>query len=282
MRYGRELSLKTWDDAKRYLGALGSGWLYRGHGDAAWGLQSTLERNKGLLTASAAEDVVLRRFKRNAHSYLQPHHVPNDTLEWLALMQHHGAPTRLLDWTASPYVAAFFAFEEVVAAAGTCAIWAVDGSWCRLQGAQFIREKRSADIAALYAEGPTTWESEHFDEIFGSKPLPVVMPVEPYRRNERLTMQNGTFLCPGDVDRGFEGNFEGYDSSVIERHLIKIELPKSLREETLRDLRIMNITRATLFPGIDGFAQSLRHAPLLMEGPARLLAHLTKNAPRSA
>lgn len=276
MQYGSERSLKSWEEVKTFLKELDSAWLFRGHADAAWGLQSTLDRHKGLLSASAAEEIIFRRFTRNAHGYLQAHHVPNETLEWLALMQHHGAPTRLLDWTTSPYVAAFFALEEVTDPTTTCAIWAIDGAWCRKQGAQIIREKRSVEIASAYTDGPTTWRPEHFDEVFRGKPLPVIMPVEPYRRNERLTIQSGTFLCPGDVDSGFEGNFEGYDSSVIDKHLVKIEMSASSRETALRDLKLMNITRATLFPGIDGFAQSLRHAPLLLESPALLAPRIKK------
>ncbi len=274
MRHGIERSLKSWDDVRRFLQNLGSGWLFRGHGNAAWSLQPTLERLKGVLSASAAEEMIFRRFTRNAYGYLQAHLVPNDTLEWLALMQHHGAPTRLLDWTTSPYVAAFFAFEEVTDPSGTCAVWALDGAWCRRQGAQIIREMRSAEIASVHADGPATWRSEHFDEVFRGKPLPVVMPVEPFRRNERLTIQSGTFLCSGDVDRGFEANFEGYDISVIDKHFLKIEIGASLRDSVLRDLKVMNITRATLFPGIDGFAQSLRHAPLLLETPAMVASRI--------
>ena len=51
-------------------------------------------------------------------------HVPEweDDFQWLALMQHHGAPTRLLDFTWSPYVAAFLALERAV---DDAAVWAI-------------------------------------------------------------------------------------------------------------------------------------------------------------
>src|SRR5216684_3693164 len=63
------------------------------------------------------------RHTDQAHLFLA--HVPDDadSFHWLALMQHHGAPTRLLDFTWSPYVAAFFALER---ATSDAAIWAIN------------------------------------------------------------------------------------------------------------------------------------------------------------
>ena len=61
---------------------------------------------------AAQEERILRIFKRKAHHFLSAGPLPDDDFEWLALMQHHGAPTRLLDFTWSPYVAAFFALQR--------------------------------------------------------------------------------------------------------------------------------------------------------------------------
>ena len=81
--------------------------------------------------------------------------VPTNLLEIFALMQHHGAPTRLLDLTHSAYVACFFAIENAFDESGNC----------------------------------------FYDET-----LRLVLPVEPYKRHLRLTIQQGLFLCPGDVN----------------------------------------------------------------------------------
>jgi hypothetical protein len=82
-----------------------------------------------------------------------------------------------------------------------------------------------------------------------------VAPIQPFRMNERLTIQQGLFLCPAKVGSTFEENLEaiGIASTKIE----KLLFPVNLREEILAELNKMNITRASLFPGIDGFAQSL-------------------------
>jgi len=80
----------------------GAQWVFRGQGNHSWGLTSSLERqvtNLGL-DQSDAPDIergLLRRFKRQCHQYVDSVPRDNERLEWMALMQHHGAPTRILD-----------------------------------------------------------------------------------------------------------------------------------------------------------------------------------------
>lgn len=260
--------LKTWQQIKQRLLSYGSGWVFRGHSDASWRLSSTLERYCKPFTPSVGEELLSRRFKRNAYSYLRAAEIPVDDVEWLALMQHHGAPTRLLDWTTSPFVAALFALEEATNEKGTSAVWAVDAAWCRDQGSRIISDSIGKPVPE-----DITWPRE-FHALVIEQKLRFVMPVEPFRRNARLTIQNGTFLFPGDINAGFEANFSSYDQSVIKQHILKIEVPSSLRQEVLQDLNLMNINRATLFPGIDGFAQSLKSTTMLLERPEQLAQKL--------
>ena len=140
----------------------------------------------------------MREFERRAHHYIQ--NPPEDTedLEWLALMQHHGAPTRLLDWTKSPYVAAFFAAEP--AERGTdFAIWAIDRDAIIEAAFAIIHNDLPTDssrnistFVAYYRQifREQTWGHRHF----------FVAPIEPFRMNERLTIQQGLFLCPKHLD----------------------------------------------------------------------------------
>src|SRR5215831_16215491 len=96
---------------------------FRGHGDAPQLLHASIERVAS--KPGIAEEYIEREFKRRAHHYLADLPNEDEDLEWLALMQHYGAPTRLLDWTRSAYVAAFFAADGA-SSPNAFAVWAVD------------------------------------------------------------------------------------------------------------------------------------------------------------
>src|SRR6266700_5363631 len=84
-----------------------SDFVYRGVADVSWGLQTSLKRLGGAYCM--VEKPLLRSFKK----YAEPGSIPADTLWFrLAVAQHHGLPTRLLDWTVAPKVAAHFATAE--------------------------------------------------------------------------------------------------------------------------------------------------------------------------
>lgn len=87
-------------------------WIFRGHSDCKWQLWPSLERLDPQLDWEAAEGDLLRNFQAKARLYADD--VPGDgqRVEWLGLMQHHGLPTRLLDFTYSPFVATYFALRE--------------------------------------------------------------------------------------------------------------------------------------------------------------------------
>jgi hypothetical protein len=235
-------------------------WVFRGQRDSKWGLVTTLERSVQRLRTGRdlprLEGGLLRRFKRQAHHYL-PESPPDDSwLEWLALMQHYGAPTRLLDWTYSFFVGLHFA---VLDAEASSALWALDSTWAGervkalLPPAAWDRVEKDPNLSspetfvALFA-GPSGHRTR------------LVCPVNPYRLNQRLAIQQGTFLCPGDVSAGFESNLAGlFPDAKANGRLIKcvISLNRSEREDVMRRLFRMNVTSTSLFPGLDGFARSL-------------------------
>src|SRR4051794_3793588 len=260
--------------AKDLLGELADyrepGWIFRGHADHRWILETTIRRrvarleDDGIGTGFAAdtEKFMLEEFQRRAHQY-QRHlrQMPRDVykLEWLALMQHHGAPTRLLDWTKSPYVGAFFAVADAAPQTDS-AIWVIDALALKGKAVAMLKNTRH-DLEDLSADSHLE-SPENFDRIFLAD-VPewqsVIAPIEPFTTDERLTIQQGLFLCsttlywPLEMTLKHMIETEPSGRPEIRRLVIRSEA----RLDLLRELHRMNISQATLFPGLEGFARSL-------------------------
>ena len=98
----------------------------------------------------------------------------------------------------------------------------------------------------------------------------IVIPVTPYRFNERMSIQQGIFMFPTNMAVSFEDNLLGMFEIMAPEpinwltdywnkcSIIKLTIPAMFHKEILEDLHSMNITAASLFPGLDGFARSLR------------------------
>jgi hypothetical protein len=107
-----ELKIKSFADLhtalKKYSGKIV---IYRGVTNANYKLIPKLGRLKCKSGDILKEEkTILRLFKEQSRPYLD--FIPSNDWEWLALAQHHGLPTRLLDWTRNPLVAAYFAIEK--------------------------------------------------------------------------------------------------------------------------------------------------------------------------
>lgn len=191
------------------------------------------------------------------HNYLTALPLDKDDEEWLAVMRHYGAPTKLLDWTKSPYVAAFFAAEG--GRRNNSAVWAVDR----------VAVQNEARRMLGVSQAPSISIPGHLLGLCYDPPVnvpPVVVPIWPFRLNERLTIQQGVFLCQNTLAWPFEtclknvlrsGSENGH---LAEKWVRKFILPHHERLRVLRELELMNVSHATLFPGIDGFARSLTTA----------------------
>jgi hypothetical protein len=236
-------------------------WIYRGHSRADWKLQSGLERaiarfDKEGKTAAQLEAGLIRQFARRAHHYLADAPGRAAWTEWLALMQHHGAPTRLVDFTYSFYVAVFFALEEAMPD-NPCAIWALNFDWAdegvrRIVGDGLFNGIYNGSDRNIEGDGT-------FKEFFASH-RKMVFGVNPYRLNQRLSIQQGLFLCPGDVSSSFEDNLAALGSPNGGVIKCEISLSRGEYQNCVRQLIRMNMTRTSLFPGLDGFALSQKMA----------------------
>jgi hypothetical protein len=251
-----ELALVSWDEIHDHGRA---NWLFRGERVAGWQLKTSLERlfERQAMEGPARmmlERELLREFRRAYHNYAV--HVPQreSVLEWLSLMQHHGAPTRLLDFTYSIYVAAYFALES---ADDDCAVWGVNADWVAEQSVLAMLAAGKQGASKLRARTGEEHETVSFDVLFEPPFVRCAMLLSPFRLNERLRIQKGTFLVPGDVASGFMENLTSLPGHDQAANVLKIVLPAPMRAEALERLHYMNISRTSLFPGLDGYARSL-------------------------
>ena len=150
--------------------------------------------------------------------------------DWWALGQHHGLTTPLLDWTRSPFVALFFAFEKEKKPQTDCrAVYAITPSLCR---------SKSKEVSKLHI-GPGRPDILDFFTPFQDE-------------NNRLVNQNGLFSrCTfgKPVENWISEKFKGDNETGI---LIKIIIPNKERDECLRTLNKMNINHLTLYPDLYG------------------------------
>jgi hypothetical protein len=266
-------SAASWDAFLAWLNELQGSWCFRGQRDARWFLNTSLDRavrrhfssdnGSGTYHRDREPEIseLLFRFQQQAHQYIDELPSSDDLSSWFALMQHHGVPTRFLDWTKSAYVALYFAFEEEPAENG-CGLWAIDLEWLKNKALKLLSQETP----------PVAWDdfkerAEYLNGLLGQAEKPVILHIDPLRLDARMVAQQGFFLCKLVHRATFSQilmsmmmhpkTSEGPDTPdrPVVRRLV---LRRDLRIGILKNLRAMNISRASLFPGLDGFSQSLR------------------------
>jgi hypothetical protein len=252
----KTVTVSSWDEIHAY--ASKRGWLFRGERTTEWQLKTSLERCCDRLSVQpkmrrTIEGRIIREFRRAYHQFSARVPDRESIVEWLSIMQHHGAPTRLLDFTYSVYVAAYFAVEE---AESDCVVWALDGPWALQRAAVLLKSAGKKQTASMFK--PFMDDDEKLAEsLFMTKPyVSAVWPINPFRLNERLRVQQGAFLLQGDISKPCLDNLSALCARPTDS-IVRIVIPESLRIQILRQLWSMDISRAALFPGLDGFAKSL-------------------------
>ncbi len=208
---------------------------------SASGSQLTTEQVLGL------EEECLEEFKSQAHVYLAPallQAIPT-VVHWWMHMQHFGAPTRLLDWTRSPFVALYFACVQDFEHDG--AVWSLD-----VQLANF-------SMPAYFRDEPTKRQREQVRRAF----------CEPHARqqfhlmnmgarNERMIAQQGVFmLCSDPAMPHDQALIRMAERSDDHTRFGKLIIPASLKRKLWLRLRSMNLNARSLFPGLDGLGRSI-------------------------
>jgi len=252
--------------------------VYRGQGSHCWGLRTSLERAFERWRVPEekrvdAERFLLKDFIRRAHHFLKrppSYKTEVDILEWLSLLQHYGAPTRLLDWSYSIYYAVFMAIDSLQFNGGVSedsAVWITDPRWCRDQSNLNLSKCTGKSITGDLLEHRKDAIAEsgrqrirNFREHFWEHRVLTAYPANGFRLNDRVSVQQGVFLCPGNVVVGFEHNFVGLESDSQKQRIAVCKLMTSdlsVRENLMLDLLRMGISRNQVYPGLEGFAKSL-------------------------
>ena len=231
------------------LSAHRSDYAFRGRGDAADDLSTSLARLGG-------ESVELERhLLRNFRKYAARGAVPADSpWNWLALAQHHGLPTRLLDWTYSPYVALHFATDDPHGFERDGAIWMVDYVRAHELAPEPLRRRLDEEGANVFT--PEMLESaaalgdlgELAEEDF-------VVFVEPPSFDERIVNQYALFSLVSRADASHDDWLSAHPELAR-----RIVVPAELKWEVRDKLDQANVTERVLFPGLDGLSRWLaRH-----------------------
>lgn len=227
--------------------------VYRGMGNADWRLLTSLDRLGGVSpphTKAHLEEHILRNFIRFARPYLPAH--PENLWELLVIAEHHGLPTRLLDWTHSPLVALHFAtlgerrgIDRV--------IWKLN--W------QLLHEHfRLKPVAFLVADLDNVLRERGYESAWSflnaspSQELFACL-LDPPSVTDRLSVQAGTFTLCSVKDRTFDDLLV---SSGLAGALTRFVIPDE-RVDYIRDqLDLCTFDERRLFPGLDGIAAELR------------------------
>jgi len=269
-----------------------SSWVFRGQENSKWDISTSMERDETLLERHHFADFEafsieqIKAYEPHDECELSP---VSDHFSWLALLQHHGCKTRLVDFTESIKVALYFAYREAPKKDNDIAegaIWAIKQEALKTKIAAIINQPfPNADIDAESRKlinhsiekslSRDKAEDEELAILFGK-------PAEP---NRRMLVQKGLFLAPLNLKRTFKTNLtDGLNlsgtyepvprlesladlpSSLFAEQVIKILLPKTFRKQLLHYLQEQGITEKILFPGIDGYSRNLNYETRWMEG----------------
>jgi hypothetical protein len=226
-----------------------SDFVFRGARDSSWGLETSLIRLGGKY--ADLEDRMFQHFRKYAYSHTG---IGDSLWHWLAVAQHHGLPTRLLDWTYSPFVAAHFATEDSGEMDRDGAIWCVDTkAVAALLPARFRepleREKARAFTAKMLDH--LAPELGTFDALEDQDPL--VLFFDPPSLDERVVNQHALFSVASDPRLALDDWLK--KRPELFRRVI---IPAKLKWEVRDKLDQANMSERMLFPGLDGLARYLK------------------------
>jgi hypothetical protein len=220
---------------------------FRGQTCWEWGLSPKLYRPP---YKDANEEEIRLEFQSQAIQLLSGH-TPAAKWDWYFLMQHHGVPTRLLDWTENSLVALFFAVQdqETNGGARDCAVWAIDPWWLNKK----LRIGVHGPILPDYDEA--NYYLKDLEDAFEGEEVGRQLPaaIEPPHVDRRVAAQSSRFLVFGltqDLTR----------SSIVRKkdaRLARIKIPTAERIHILKELGDCGVTWSSIFPDLEGLALNI-------------------------
>lgn len=254
-----ELRTERIEELMHELNVLPNNFVFRGQSDADWGLESTLERTLGInwnaQNARKYENYSLSTFQSKYHIYSGSEHIPKSKLSWLSVMQHYGVPTRLIDFTTSPYIALYFALETYnPLSKKDLSIFCLDYSALMDNSISYIHGKDNR-----FNESRASIQGRQdlvFDETVDRYSFDIAWITEPIELNARIDRQSGTFLISGNLEKTIESiiNSSLYSNCTFK----KIIIPAALYEGIFVALRKMSINSKSIYGDLSGLAKSIR------------------------
>jgi hypothetical protein len=282
--------------------------LYRGQSSYNWPLQFRIERNvsqyvKSEIGLEEYEYRIVTEAQRRLHHFVEKLPDEDDLTSWLALLRHNGVPTRLLDVTRSIYIALYFALRDA-SPEKDAVVWIFDrnsiesgfSDWSYRADSTYLRDspftfaqgeeyqwpmpKRKNEFTRPTLEslkGESGYSPDYAATVNaalrGYIESPGVAVAEPFWLSRRLDSQQGSFLIPFNIRKGFEANLEAHIAPNIHEEIeeepvpsdkdglldlwcnfnvMKLRVPYSLHQVLRVKLNSMTICELTLFPDLDG------------------------------
>lgn len=254
-----EISLNDMTSLISHLNGLPNNFIYRGQSDSEWGLDSALERLLGSSwtkeNARKFEDRSVSVFKSKYHIYRSQEHSPTSKLSWLSVMQHYGTPTRLIDFSESPYIALYFALESYSPLSDkNFSIFAIDYTAIMEKSILHIKNQDSkfSETRSSISANPDSI----FEDVVDRFSYDVLWITEPMELNARIDRQSGTFLLSGNREKTIDTILQSglYGGCTIQ----KINIDKRLFINCYALLRKMGINSKSIYGDLTGLSKSIK------------------------